>query len=171
MADRDRTVTVAPFDTTRMIPEGWSAHHQAVVETAYNARVIITDPARTTPGTLDPDTGTYGPPTPHVVAGDPTDTNPDWRDGVPCRIQRQRDDRPVDHAGQDVTIRFYLIQFPADLPDVEVGHVATVLEARNDAHLVGEQLTASDVFHGSERFSRDIVWVHNQAPPTPDEEG
>lgn len=160
---------MAPFDTTRMIHEDWSAHHQAYVQTAFNAHVLITDPSRTTPGAWDPTTGTYGPPTPFVVAGGPTDPTEAWRDGVPCRIQRLKDDRAVDHANQDITIRLYLLQLPADLPDVEVGHVATVLAARNDAHLVGETLTASDVFHGSERFNRDIVWIHNQAPATHDE--
>lgn len=166
MAQRHWTVTV-PFDTTRLIDPGWSQHHRPAVETAFNATVIITDPARTTPGTYDPSTGTYGPDTPYVIAGGPTDPHEAWRAGVPCRIQRLKDDRAVEHAGQDVTIRLYLLQLPADLPDVEVGHAATVVAARNDTHLVGENLTASDVFHGSESFSRDIVWIHNQAPPTP----
>lgn len=153
-----------PFNTTRMIPKGWSAHHQGAVETSFNARVVLTDPSRTTPGVWDPATGSYGPPTPFVVAGGPDDPRPDWRTGVPCRVQRQRDDRALDQADQQVTIRFYLIQLPADVPDVEVGYVATVTEAHNDDHLVGEELHAADVMHGSERFNRDVVWSHNQQP-------
>lgn len=154
-----------PFNTTRMIPTGWSEHHQRVVETSFNAHVVITDPARTVPGIFDPATGTYGPPTPYVIAGGPTDTNPDWQGGVPCRIQRQKDDRAITQADQPTVIRFYLLQLPADVPDIEVGYVATVTAALNDAHLVGEVLTATDVLHGSERFNRDVVWVHNQQPP------
>lgn len=147
-----------PFDTTTLIPAGWSQHHQPVVVGAMNATVTITDPARTIPGRYNPDTGYHDPDTPYVVAVD-----------VPCRIQRQRDDRAVDHAAQNVTIRLYLLQFPADVPDIEVGYEATVLACPNDAHFVGETLTASDVMHGSERFTRDIAWVHNQAPRTPQE--
>lgn len=154
-----------PFDTTRVIPKGWSAHHQSVVEGSFNARVRIVDPNRTTPGPWDEEALAYGPSTPHYVAGGPTDTHPDWQDGVPCRIQRQRDDRQVVQAGQAGAIRFYLIQLPAALPDVEVGHVATVTAAHNDPHLVGQELVATDAMHGSERFNRDIVWVHNQQPP------
>ena len=156
-----------PLPSTRMIPRDWSQHHRPAVETSFSATVVITDPSRTTPGEYDPTTGTYGPDTPYIVAGGPEDDRTDWREGVPCRIQRQKDDRAVDHAGQNVTIRLYLIQLPAALPDVEVGYVAQVLACPNDLHLVGEELTASDVFHGSESFSRDIVWIHNQAPPTP----
>lgn len=154
-----------PFNTTTTIPEGWSAHHQPVVEGAFNARVTIVDPNRTVPGAWDEETLTYGPPTPWYVAGGPAEDRPEWQGGVPCRIQRQRDDRAVEQAGQGSAIRFYLVQFPADLPDVKVGYVATVTAAMNDGHLVGEQLEATDVTHGSERFNRDIVWVHNQQPP------
>ena len=155
-----------PFNTTKAIPTGWSAHHQPVVEGAFNAKVVITDPSRATPGTFDQDTGTWGTPTPYYVAGGPSDTVAAWRSGVPCRIQRQRDDRELTQAAQDITVRFYLIQFPAGLPDVEIGFVGEVKSATNDANLVGEVMTATDVMHGSERFNRDIVWVHNQQPPT-----
>lgn len=153
-----------PFNTTRAIPAGWSEHHQGTVESAHNAAVVITDPTRSTPGVFDATTGTYGAPTPHYVAGGPADTNPAWRAGVPCRIQRLREDTATMHGGQHVTTRLYLLQLPAGLPDVKVGYVATVSSCANDTNFVGESLTASDVQHGSERFSRDIVWAHDQAP-------
>lgn len=154
-----------PLPSTRMIDPRWSAHHQPAVETSFNARVAIVDPNRTVPGVWDEETLSYGPPTPWYVAGGPGEARPEWAGGVPCRIQRQRDDRALEQAGQNSTVRLYLIQFPADLPDVEVGYVATVTDALNDPHLVGEDLVAADVMHGSERFNRDIAWVHNQQPP------
>lgn len=153
-----------PFPSTRVIPDAWSQHHQPVVEGAFNATIIMTDPSRSTPGQWDPDTGTYGPSQLYIVVGGATDPNADWREGVPCRIQRQRDDRAVDHAAQDIVIRLYLIQLPADVPDIEVGYRAEVLTCPNDPLFVGEYLTATDVLHGSERFNRDVAWVHNQQP-------
>lgn len=155
-----------PLPSTRVIPTGWSAHHQGVIPGSANARVVITDPTRSTPGGLDPTTGTQLPPTPVYIAGGPEDANPDWRSGVPCRIQHQRDDRSVDHAAQTITVRQYLLQLPAGVPDVEVGHYLLVAAAVNDPHLAGESLTVYDVIHGSERFARDVVAVHNQAPPS-----
>ena len=154
-----------PLPSTRMIHTRWSEHHQPAVTTSFNAAVTITDPTRTTSGVFDPDTGTWGPPVPHVIAGGPDDTNPDWQQGVPCRIQRMRSDQDVDQAGQNIPPRLYLIQLPADVPDIEVGHTATVTTAANDTHLVGEDLVATDIQHGSERFTRDVVWSHNQQPP------
>lgn len=157
-------MTAVPFDTTTVIPAGWSAHHQGVILGATNARVLLTDPSRTVPGEPDPETGYHGPDTPHVVAGGPQDDRVDWREGIPCRIQALRDDRLVDHAEQGVSIRLYLVQLPADVPDIEAGYEATVLSALNDEHLEGETLAATDVRHGSERFTRDVVFTHNQAP-------
>lgn len=145
-----------PLPSTRAIPLAWSSHHRAAVEGAFNAKVTITDPSRSTPGAWDEQTGTYGPPTMHVVAAD-----------VPCRIQRLKDDRPVDHVEQNITIRLYLIQLPADTPAIETGFVAEVVECPNDPWFVGATLTASDVEHGSELFNRDVVWIHNQAPTSP----
>lgn len=153
-----------PFPSTRVIPKDWSAHHQRVVEGAFNARMMITDPSKTLPGEWDPDTGTYGPPTPFIVAGGPSDARVDWRAGVPCRIQQNKDERAIEQADQALVIRLYLIQFPVDIPLFEVGFVGTVTDCPNDPLFEGEQLVVSDRMHGSEAFNRDLVWIHNLKP-------
>lgn len=153
-----------PFDTTRIIPTGWSANHAQNIPTSYNAKIAISDPARTTTGPLDPTTGTYPDRALHYIAGGPGDINPLWRQGVPCRIDERPGGSDAEQAGQLLTTREYLVQLPFDVPDIEVGYVGTVTAAPNDTHLVGVTLTATDVIHGSERFNRDVVFAHNQQP-------
>ena len=145
-----------PFASTRMIPTGWSAHHQPGMVTAFNATITITDPARTIPGVFDPATMTSGPPTVFYVAGE--------TDPVPVRIQRLREENEQSQAGQDVPTRLYLLQAPADLPAIDVGYEVTVVTATNDADLVGETMKITDTQHGSERFTRDFVASHNKQP-------
>lgn len=153
---------MSPFPGTRVIPVGWSRHHQPVASGGMNAACVITDPTRTVPGAWDEASGEYGPGTPHVVL----DGDPGW----PCRVQRLLGDQDSEQAGQDSTTRRYLVQLDdpnlATLPDVEVGHVITITAAVNDSHLVGLHLQVVDVQHGSERFTRDLVAVHNQQPTT-----
>lgn len=154
-----------PLATTRVVPADWSRHHQPVARGGMNARCTITDPARATPGgPLDPNTGEYPP----TVPFDVLDEHPDGEPGWPCRVQAIQSDQDTEQAGQDSTTRRYLVQLDdpdlATLPDIEQGYVVTVLAATNDAHLVGEHLTIVDVQHGSERFTRDVVAVHNQQP-------
>lgn len=156
---------MSPFPGTRVIPVGWSRHHQPTATGGMNAACVITDPARTIPGEWDEDTGEYGPSTPHVVLDAPPG-KPGW----PCRVQAVQSDQDSEQAGQDSTTRRYLAQLDdpnlAGLPDVEVGHVLTVTAAVNDPHLVGLALTVVDVQHGSERFTRDVVLEHNQQTQT-----
>lgn len=151
-----------PLPGTRAVPAGWSRHHQPVASGGMNAACVITDPTRTVPGAWDEASGEYGPGTPHVVL----DGDPGW----PCRVQRLLGDQDSEQAGQDSTTRRYLVQLDdpnlATLPDVEVGHVITITAAVNDSHLVGLHLQVVDVQHGSERFTRDLVAVHNQQPTT-----
>lgn len=159
------TLTVAPFAGTKVIHPAWSRHHQPVASGGMNAACVITDPTRGTPGEWDEDTGEYGPSTPHVVLDAPPG-EPGW----PCRVQAVQSDQDNEQAGQDSTTRRYLVQLDdpnlATLPDVEVGHVITITAAVNDSHLVGLHLQVVDVQHGSERFTRDLVAVHNQQPTT-----
>lgn len=156
-----------PFPGTKVIPAGWSRHHQPVASGGMNAACVITDPARTIPGAWDNTTGTYGPSTPFVVL--PTDTV-DKDGGWPCRVQALTGERGAEQVGQDSSTRRYLVQLHdpnlATLPDLEVGHVVTITGAINDPHLVGLDLTVEDVQHGSERFTRDVMCTHNQQPPT-----
>lgn len=151
-----------PLPGTRAVPAGWSRHHQPTASGGMNAACVITDPARATPGAWDEATGEYGPGAPFVVL----DGDPGW----PCRVQRLLGDQDSEQAGQGSTTRRYLIQLHdpdlEGLPDVEEGHVVAVTAAVNDPHLVGLRMTVVDVQHGSERFTRDLVAVHNQQPTT-----
>lgn len=153
---------MSPFPGSRVIPAGWSHHHQPVASGGMNASCVITDPTRGTPGQWDEETGEYGPGTPHVVL----DGDPGW----PCRVQRLLGDQDSEQAGQDSTTRRYLAQLDdpnlATIADVEVGHVLTVTAATNDPHLVGLAMRVVDVQHGSERFTRDLVLEHNQQTQT-----
>lgn len=156
---------MSPLPGTRVIPDGWSKHHQPTATGGMNATCTITDPTRTIPGEWNNDTGEYGPSTPYYVVA-----APDGKPGWPCRIQRLLGDQDSEQAGQDSTTRRYLAQLDdpdlTGLPDVEVGHVLTVTAATNDPHLVGLAMAVVDVQHGSERFTRDLVLEHNQQPPT-----
>lgn len=158
---------MSPFPGTRVIPAAWSRHHQPTATGGMNARCIITDPARATPGAWDDTTGTYEPSTPHRV-WPPTDGLDE--DAWPCRVQAVQSNQDREQAGQDSTTRRYLVQLDDPLlstvPDIETGYVVTITAATNDPHLVGLALTVEDVQHGSERFTRDLVCIHNQQPPT-----
>lgn len=155
-----------PFSSTRIIPLGWSEHHQQAMPTAMNARVAITDPARSTSGVWDDETGGYGPEQPHYVAGGPDDARTDWQAGVPCRLQPLDSDAETLQVTQQIVTRQYLCQLPADLPDVQTGHHVTIRSAVNDAHLAGVVMVVVDEQHGSERFTRDLVLEHNQQRTT-----
>lgn len=155
---------MSPLPGHTVISRDWSRHHAPVATGGMNARCTITDPTRTTPGQWDDDTGEYGPGTPFVVLPE----HPDGKDGWPCRVQAIQSDQDTEQAGQDSTLRRYLVQLDdpalATLPDIEEGHVITFVEAVNDRHLVGEHLAIVDVQHGSERFTRDVVAEHSQQP-------
>lgn len=154
-----------PFPGTRIIPTGWSRHHAPILATAMNGSCWVHDPARTTPGAFDPTTGNITAPTLHPVAGSANQP-------IPCRIQALTSARDTDQGDQDSTARPYLVQLhdpTLDLPDIEQGHVVIVTAAANDPHLVGLALEVDDVQHGTERFTRDLIAIHNQqpAPPAP----
>lgn len=144
-----------PFPGTRIIPAGWSEHHQGVVVTSMNARVTITDPARTVPGDWDSEAGVHGPDVPHVVYAD-----------VPARIQQLDTDAQVDQAEQAIATHRYLVQLPADRTDLQVGYLVTVDALVSDPDLTPAEtvLRVTDVLLGSEGFTRDVIAEHNQQP-------
>lgn len=156
---------MSPFAGTRVVHPDWSRHHQPVATGGMNASCVITDPARTIPGAWDDDLGQYGPSTPFVVL--PTDTSEE--DGWLCRVQALNNDQDTEQAGQDSTVRAYLVQLDdpglATLPDIEVGYLVQIVACRNDPHLVGLALAVRDVQHGSERFTRDVIVEHSQQQP------
>lgn len=153
---------MSPLPKTRAIPAGWSRYHQPTATGGMNARCTVTDPARATPGQWDETTGEYGASEPHHVLP----PHPDGHQGWPCRVQAIQADEDTEQAGQASTARRYLIQLDdpglATLPDIEHGHIVTITTATNDPHLTDVDLHVVDVQHGSERFTRDVVTVHNQ---------
>ena len=152
---------MSPFPGTRIIPDNWSKHHAPAIATAANGSCVVIDPTRSTPGVLNPATGIRGAATPHYAAGDPGEP-------IPCRIQALASAHDTRQADQASTERAYLVQLIDpdldSLADIEEGHVVRVVTAVNDPHLIGLDLTVSDVQHGTERFTRDLVATHNQQP-------
>lgn len=152
-----------PFPGTRVIHKDWSRRHAAPLGTAMNGTCWVHDPARATPGVFDPATGNMTAPTLFAVAG--TAATP-----LRCRIQALTSASDTDQGDQDSTARPYLVQLhdpDLNLPDIEQGHVVIVTAAHNDPHLVGLHLAVDDVQHGTERFTRDLVAIHNQQPVPP----
>ncbi|HET7398991.1 MAG TPA: DUF6093 family protein [Intrasporangium sp.] len=142
-----------PFDSAVVIPPDWSRHHAAAAQGGMNARV------------------TAGVPTGAPVY-DPTtdDTRQAWSDDYtgPARIQALQSAMQAPAAGQNITGRPYLVQLELDAGLVVPGSRVKVLEAVNDAQLVGQDLWVVDYQYGSERFTRDMVCSDNQsdAPTT-----
>ena len=94
-----------PFAGTRIIDTHWSAHHAAVVPTAFNATVSIGYPSGT--GTYDPETD------------DTTqDYSTDWEGDA--RIQALTGQRAVPTGGQILAGIPYLVQLPAGLVSGDV---------------------------------------------------
>lgn len=150
-------MTVMPLASGRVIPEGWSRHHQKPATGGMNASCRVTDPARSVPGVFDPATGQRGASSPHVVI-----------DAAACRVQALRGGDAAEQAAQPTARRDYLIQLDDagldTLTTIEAGYVVTILASVNDPHLVGRGLEVVDVQYGSERFTRDVVCRDNQQP-------
>ncbi|WP_159622676.1 DUF6093 family protein [Ruania rhizosphaerae] len=128
------------------------------MRTSMNATCVITDPARTTRGPWDEQTGSYGPPVPFQVYPDPQAT-----EDAPCRVQRIASGREAVQAGVQVEYRGYLITIPADAPAIHPDYEVHVTDAINDPNLPGEMFTVTDVLLGSERFERDLFCTHNES--------
>ncbi|WP_426566384.1 DUF6093 family protein [Angustibacter sp. McL0619] len=144
-----------PFPSTRVIPAGWSKHHQVVAAGGMNATVQLLEPSADG-GDFDPDTG------------DTSDAEPTTRWTGRARIQVVTGEgRTVDQAEQMVTFRGYLVQLDesdsnSPVPDdVAVGWLVKVTAALNDVRLAGRSLIVDDVQSGSERFTRDLMCNDN----------
>jgi hypothetical protein len=147
---------VSPLPGTRTIPIRWSAHHRRAATGAMNStgRLLGMVPA----ASVDPVTGVGTAPAPPVM----------WSGRA--RVQALSGARSGDSAGQETTARAYLLQLDETrpgLPDVHVGWTWHVTSAPNDARLVGRALTVTDVQHGSERFTRDLVCEDDEDRWTP----
>lgn len=138
-----------PLANTRVIPEGWSAHHQPVVAGSWTADVTIRPPGNTQ-GEFNPATGTYDDPQPH----------PAHYTGR-ARVQVEpmfAGDREA--GGQQVTVAGYLVVVDRDTSTgTEVGHIVKVtgVDDNGDPALVGRELTVSGVAYGSLAWERDLT--------------
>lgn len=142
---------------TQVIPDGWAAHHRPVVEGSFTATCMITSRADGPPIGFDE-------PVNSVVAH-----------SVPCRVQQQNAGAAgALVAGQELTVRQYLIVVPADLDlDLEwqagtTGHQVMVTSVRpdGDPHLVGRRFDVDQVLTGSEVWERDLLCTDNQTQNT-----
>lgn len=141
-----------PFPGTRVTPDQWSEHHAPVAAGGMNATVQVRNPADATPGwDADTESATSAPGAP-VYDG-------------PARIQANDQASDAQQTGQSVTERSYLVQILMDAPRIEQGHEITVTECANDTDLVAwtvdRPMVVTDVQHGSERFTRDLIATLN----------
>lgn len=143
-----------PLPNTRMIPDGWSQHHQPIVETAMRSRVQILRPEADMPA---PDPW-----------GDPPDpVHPVLETDVPARIRALSDQQAVAASGQVFDTQAYLVQIPARLiPDLRTGkgskaHRLKVTGNPEASGLQGQIMQILAAPHETEAFARDLyVQVH-----------
>lgn len=139
-----------PFDNTRVIPEGWSAHHQPVVAGTWTAEVEIRAPGGTE-GDFDPETGIR-----ETVPYEPHHTGK-------ARFQVEpifAADRET--GGQQVSVAGYLVVVDRDgSVATEVGHLVKVtgVDENGDPALVGRPLTVTGVAYGSLAWERDLTCI------------
>lgn len=144
-----------PLKNTRVIPTGWSAHHRRAAAGGMNATCELRGPS--TDSTYDPDSmSSTATPGPLLWTG-------------AARVQALTGDAATnDQAGQQVTVRGYLVQLDESDPANQVPQVdpdRTTVEVTacvNDARLAGRSLTVTDVQYGSERFTRDLICQDNE---------
>lgn len=135
-----------PFPNTRVIPNGWAAHHRPVAEGGMTAAVHIPGP----PGesTWDDETQTTRiPPGADIYLG-------------PARIQLltlTEAQRMV--AEQEITTLAYLVAITLEATDVDVNDEVIVDQVHDDGDqsLVGRRLRVRAVARGSLAWERDLV--------------
>ncbi len=135
-----------PLPGFKMIPDGWSADHAAVLPGSFNAKVKIE--AATSTSVWDPATDdtttTYAVLWP--ASGEPTG----------ARVQRLVGDRSLDLAGESLTGQPYLVEVDAACPVIARGSRVTIAEMPNDPSAVGQTLYVIVAPFGSERFTRSL---------------
>lgn len=135
-----------PLPGSRVIPEGWSAHHQPTAQGAMTATATLQHPPGGEPTGFNEVLGrsVYGAPTPYWTG--------------PVRIQRGgQGQATVDVGDRQVTLRGYQVSIPASVTGVRVNDQLTVATCDEDADLVGRVLRVVDVRYGSLRWQRDLI--------------
>lgn len=137
---------MSPLPGHKAIPDGWSAAHQPVAESAMRSRVSILRPLSDAPAPTFP----------------PTDT--DWDEvlvsDVPARIRALSETNEIAPSGQANDQQSYLLQLPAHAtPGLKVGasgHRIRVTSNTNGPDLEGRVFTIDAVRNESESFARDV---------------
>lgn len=136
-----------PFPNSRVIPDGWAAHHRPTAQGAMTATVALRLPGTT--NEWDPELQQTVP-TPH----------PPYATDQPARIQAVTSQATAeDAAGETVYVRGYLVGLPIVVTPTP-GDVVTVTVC-DDATLIGRDLAIVDVLRGSLLFERDIFCTLN----------
>lgn len=142
-----------PLDNSRVIPEGWAAHHRPVVDGTFTATCEIREPGGTE-GPLDRETGLrpLAPHAPHYTGG--------------CRVQvAPMFSGEREAAGQEVTVVNYLVVVElAASAATATGHLVTFTDVddNSDPTLVDRELTVTGVASGSLAWERDLTCVEDQ---------
>lgn len=136
-----------PLPRTTSIHPRFEAHLRPVTEGDMPCELAISR-AGTGPGTFDPATGTTTGPARVTVAICPGRVTP-----------TAAQSRTVAAAGQQVTLRTYLIAVPVDVTGVRVDDRVTVTAVATDADpgLLGAVLRVTDVTTGSTSLQRTLV--------------
>lgn len=135
-----------PLDGSRVIPVGWSKHHQPVAEGTMTGACTIRDPRATVTGAFDEDTGIY----------ETTPAAPYYANK--CRAQQQKQPQVATTGDQRVSTHDYLVTIPASETRVKTGHIVTVTAAE-DASLIGRPLQVTDIQRGTEIWERDLICI------------
>lgn len=139
---------MSPLPNTKVIPDGWSAHHRPIVAQTFGAAVSIRRPGGTA-GDFNETTGVreYTLADPHYVGG--------------ARIQVQPIMGGDLNAGeQRVTVVGYLVVVDRDTStDAQVDDVVLIdnVDDNGDPAMIGRELRVSGVAIGSLAWERDLT--------------
>lgn len=141
---------MAPLPNTRVIPAHWSEHHRPTAEGGMTAEGIITRaPSAGASAAFDEDLGISVPPAATVVYS-----------GV-LRLQRSgADERQLQTADREVTIRDYQLSYPTDGSPSQVNDMLTITACPDNPAIVGETLRIRDARIGSLSWQRDYIAEH-----------
>lgn len=141
-----------PLDNTRVIPDGWAAHHRPVVAQALTVDVTIREPGSTPSGPRDPETGVR-PSAPH---------SPHFTGKARIQVTPIAGSAEVVTADQEVTQVAYLVVVDRDeSAETAVEHIVkiTAVDDNADPTLVGRELTVAVVRRGSLTWERDLICI------------
>lgn len=134
-----------PIPATKVIPDGWSAHHRP---TAQSAMTDTAELRRPNPGgrTFDEVAAKSNYPLPTVLAT------------VPVRVQRMPRRAGGDEVGdRPVEIQLYQVSIPASAPELRTNDQVVITVARSDTMLAGVVLRIREVRRGSQLWERDLL--------------